>query len=303
MKRITAVCLSSTVQRTVTFNEFAIGKVNRSERYGIWASGKAVNAARVLNQLEKGSVRIVCPIGENDSRRFMELARNDGLEISAVLVPGNTRECWTVLGRADNTTTELVVSEPEICKMNDSTVSSFMDSFRESLSDSDALLMAGSRPSMWPEDLPALICKEAVDSGKIVMADFWGDELKKTLEICVPSIVKINEEEFTATFGGESKEGGVSGLKKAIVAASKKYDSIFIVTRGEKSTFAASKGEMFEVAPERIAKPVSTTACGDAFSAGFLYEYLKEMDIQAALDKGCWCASRNAENECPGSII
>ena len=214
-------------------------------------------------------------------------------------IPGNTRECWTVLDKTAKTTTELVVGEPAIEKMPQSKVDELMDAVNESLSDSDALLLAGSRPAIWPDDLSRDICKAACDAGKITLVDFWGDDLKRTLKACEPTVVKINEEEFFSTFGGKS---GVAGLKSALTTASKKHNTIFIVTRGDKATYAAQKGKVFEADTEKNLKIVNTTACGDAFAAGFLYEYLKSGDVQAALKKGTWCAARNAENECPGSL-
>lgn len=297
--KVTAVCLSPTIQRTVSFKSFLVNKVNRSEKYGVWASGKAVNAARVLNQLEAGSVRVVAPLGEENQNRFMEFAQRDRLLLSPVTITGNTRECWTVLDKTARTTTELVVGEPATEKLSEGKVDEYVDAVRESLSDSDALLFAGSRPAIWPDDISTRICKLAAETGKVTLIDFWGDDLKRTLKVCAPTIVKINEEEFISTFGSK---GGVTGLKASLVAASKKHDTIFIVTRGEKCTYAAQKGKVFESDSEKDLKIVNTTACGDAFAAGFLFEYLQSADISAALKKGTWCAARNAENECPGSL-
>lgn len=297
--RITSVCLSPTIQRTVSFKNFILGKVNRSERYGVWASGKAVNAARVLNQLEQGCVRVVCPLGEENHRRFAEFAERDILPLSSVIIPGNTRECWTVLDSTAHTTTELVVGEPALEKLSENKVEEFIDVIAESLSDSDALLLAGSRPEIWPDDFSERICQMAAEQNKIALVDFWGDDLKRALKNCVPSIIKINEEEFFSTFGGKS---GNAGLKAALISESEKNNSIFIVTRGEKSTFAAQKGKFFEAESEKDLRIVNTTACGDAFAGGFLYEFLKTGDIESALKKGTWCAARNTENECPGSI-
>jgi len=66
--------------------------------------------------------------------------------------------------------------------------------------------------------------------------------------------------------------------------------------------FAADKGNFVEFPVEKI-KAVNTTASGDAFSAGFLYEYTKTKDFLKSLEKGTWCAARNAESKIPGSIL
>ena len=55
--------------------------------------------------------------------------------------------------------------------------------------------------------------------------------------------------------------------------------------------------------PVASVKALNTTACGDSFNAGFIYEYLKSKNFEQALKKGTWCAARNAESEAPGSII
>ena len=46
----------------------------------------------------------------------------------------------------------------------------------------------------------------------------------------------------------------------------------------------------------------NVTACGDAFSAGFLHEYLKNKNIEEALKEGSRCAALNAQSVVPGSI-
>ena len=53
MAKILCICLSSTIQRTINFNNIRLEKVNRSTSYRMDASGKALNSARVLSQLEK----------------------------------------------------------------------------------------------------------------------------------------------------------------------------------------------------------------------------------------------------------
>lgn len=300
MKKITAVCLSSTLQRTVTFSDFRVNCVNRSEKYQIYASGKAVNSARVINQLEKGAVNVVCPLGEKNAGRFLELARLDGLQVTGIFVPGYIRECWTVLDRINHTTTEVVVGEPVSGGDYSEAVKQLLDAVAESMNQSDALLLAGSRPGIWPEDMCAQICKKASDAGRIIMADFWGKDLKRALEVCTPEIIKINEEEFCATFGYNFPIDSVQ-LKKVVCEQSVLLNNIIVVTRGKDPTYAADRGTLFEKPAEDVVV-VNTTACGDSFSAGFLHEYLKIHDVAASLAEGNWCAARNAELECPGAV-
>lgn len=295
MKKILCICLSSTIQRSVTFEKVQLEHVNRSEHYVEHASGKAVNSARVLNQLEKGCVKIICPLGENNALHFLNLAELDELDISYVTIPGSTRICWTLLDRTAGTTTELVVGEP-IVQISQQPEVKLLKLLVETLPSVDGVLLAGSRPNIWSKDLYAAIAGMTKDAGKIFLADYIGDDLQLTLKSVTPDIIKINDEEFEKTFGVESVN-----LKTAITEKSRELQNMIVVTRGCDSTYAAKNGEFFEC-PAEVVKPVNTTACGDSFNAGFLHEYLNNGDFMKALQKGTWAAARNAESEIPGSI-
>lgn len=300
MPKTLAVCLSATIQRTVTFRALETGCVNRAERYREDASGKAVNAARVLNQIEEGSAAVVCPLGEKNAERFMELSRRDGMEVHAVTAPGLTRECWTLLDRMRGTTTELVVGEADSDREFPDQERALLSKIESLLPSVDAVLLAGSCPRVWSDGLMACVARMAVDSGKILLADCHGDDLSRVMAACVPSIIKINRDEFCETFDLNPHIDSDS-LSCAVARESESLGNIVAVTCGTRPTIAARGGRL-EIFPAEKIRAVNTTACGDSFSAGFLSEYLATRDFKLSLAKGTWCAARNAERECPGSI-
>ncbi len=301
MSGIIAVGLSATLQKTITFTQLQTDSVNRSTGYRIDASGKAVNAARVLNQLSPGIVTNVCPLGEENASLFLELAARDGMKVAWVPVPGRVRYCYTLLEPGTGRATELVVSEP-VGDADFSPVSeSLLALIAKNLIGADALLFAGSRPASYPGDMCARICGMAKDAGLVVMADFHGKDLKATLERTIPTIIKINEEEFCGTFGHTFP------LSEAELAAELRFQSAklkntIVVTRGSKDTFAATDGVAF-YHPVIAVTALNTIGCGDSFTAGFLYSWLQKESTQEALSKGNECASRNALNLRPGSIL
>lgn len=300
MFKFLCVCLSATIQRTVIFDDFLEDYVNRSKNYRIDASGKAVNTARVLNQLEKNCVKVICPVGKENAYQFVSLAENDGIKGIFVQTPGRTRECWTLLNKAKCTTTELVVDENSneynFRKIQDE----LLQLIESEIENIDAVILAGSCPKYFSNNFYAVIAKTVLDKNKIFLADFSGDTLQKTLSVCIPSIIKINDEEFIKTFSVPAYISD-DDLKHIISEKSALWKNILIVTRGKKSTFAADNGNFVEFPTEKV-KVVNTTACGDAFSAGFLYEYISTADFSSSLAKGTWCAARNAESLVPGSI-
>lgn len=299
MKKILCICLSSTLQRTINFEDLTLTQVNRSKSYRQDASGKAVNSARVLNQMEEGCAKVICPLGEKNQQLFLDLAANDKLDITSVTIPGFTRECWTLLDRKAGTTTELVVGEAPLSdedgKIRNAEIK-LLKYINEAFDQVDGVLLAGSRPGVWSEDLYATIAGMAKDAGKLFLADYIGPDMERTLKSTVPDIIKINDEEFIKTFGGSQDQ-----LKELIKEKSVQLHNMIIVTRGTDPTYAAKDGEFFEEPTEKV-QAVNTTACGDSFNAGFIYEYLNSGDFQAALKKGTWAAARNAELECPGAV-
>ncbi|MBP5402845.1 MAG: hypothetical protein J6Y36_06775 [Treponema sp.] len=304
MSRFLCICLSSTIQRTVGFKTLNVTEVNRADHYRQDASGKAVNSARVLNMLEKGCVRCICPLGEKNKDIFLELAEDDCLEVEYVTIPGFTRECWTLLDFAKEETTELVVGEKLNSKDGKEILlkeeeEKLLSLVQKALENVEAVLIAGSRPVYFSKNLMAAISKMCMDKNKILLADYWGEDLRQTLNLCTPSIIKINEEEFISTFN--IKSDSEDELKNAVTEKSRELDNVIVVTRSVKPVFGAEKGNFIEVPSEKV-KAVNTTACGDSFSAGFLFEYSNTGNFEKALKKGIWCAARNAESEVPGSI-
>lgn len=301
MPKFLCIGLSPSIQRTVSFDSVIKNSVNRSSEYRFDASGKAANSARVLNQLEKKSARLVCPLGAENISFFKKLAERDGLAVNPIEIPGQTRECWTLLDARDGGTTELVAEEPCVSSVFGKAEEKLFEIVRFEVKNADAVLVAGSSPASWKKETVPCIAKIVSQNKKVFLADYWGKTLLDTIEFCVPNIIKINEEEFLNTFGGKLPISD-GDFRHLVSDKSVELGCILVVTRGEKSTFAADKGNFVEFPVEKI-KTVNTTASGDAFSAGFLYEYLKTKDFLKSLERGTWCAARNAESKIPGSIL
>lgn len=312
MKNFLCISFSPTFQKTISFEKVQLEKVNRSQYYRMDASGKGANSARVLSQLEKGCVKTFCPLGKENADEFIKLTEKDNINLSYVLIEGKIRECCTLLDRTNKTTTELVVGEADLERtaqfINEE--KNLLSKIEDEIKTVDAVLLSGSHPKAWKPELYAEIAQIALKNDKIFLADYIGSDLTLTLDKCTPSIIKINDEEFCKTFGMnfiESEDADKMAeyeeeLKSAICKKSAEMKNIFVVTRGIKPTFAAKAGEFISCPTEKI-EPVNTTACGDSFNSGFLYEYVNTGNYESALKKGTWCAARNAERECPGCVI
>lgn len=228
MSRIITVCLSAGIQKTIFFKKLEKGSVNRSFSYRFDAAGKAVNSGRILNQLaekeadSEQNLSIICPLGERNASFFMELAERDRLPVKSVLMPGFTRECCTLIdtnpAAASSSVTELVVEEPP--QETPAPEDELMLMIEASLNSAeqpapDALLLAGSRPAVWPQSVISRIALAAKNAGALFMADFRGKDLAMLLsdKKLIPDIIKINEAEFRETFPELFTEDHRSGGK------------------------------------------------------------------------------------------
>ena len=301
--RIITIGLSTTMQKTIMFDRVEKGEVNRSKSYRLDASGKAVNAARVLCQIEPRVATAICPLGRDTAPFFLELAEKDGLPVKWVSVPGRIRYCYTLLEPGN--ATELVVGEP-VDPLESHAFTEAAAAIEKLLSvelvGADALLIAGSRPSAYPDDIYPRFCSMARAAGVAVMADYHGKDLERTLAAAVPAIIKINEEEFTGTFGYDFP---LPEEKLASLVARKSADlgAVIVVTRGSRDTFAGSPDGASFRRPVRAVEAINPIGCGDSFSAGFLHEWLVSRDIASALAEGTRCATLNAMSQRPGSIL
>ncbi|NLW88184.1 MAG: hypothetical protein GXY43_00435 [Clostridiaceae bacterium] len=80
--------------------------------------------------------------------------------------------------------------------------------------------------------------------------------------------------------------GGVSGQLPDLIALSRRFSGIIVLTLGAGGSIAVTNGETFAEPALPLEKVVDTTGCGDAFQAGFTSEYLASRDIRRALRKG-----------------
>ncbi len=301
MARIVTAGASPSIQKTAFFRLLELGEVNRSTGYRLDASGKAVNAARVLHQLSHGCCVNVSPLGGENAALFLQLAERDSLPVIPVAVPGRTRFCYTLLEPSSGRTTELVVDEDAVAEKYDSLADAFVKTISDALQGARALLLAGSRPVFWPEDLYPRIAAAARSAGVLFMADYRGKDLRSTLSETIPSIIKINDSEFCETFACPVQLND-ERLEWEIAERSREFNTIFVVTRGIRDTIAAKAGVVY-TKPVPDVRVQNTIGCGDAFSAGFLHSFLATGSIEAALDIGTDCAARNAALNRPGSII
>ena len=96
-------------------------------------------------------------------------------------------------------------------------------------------------------------------------------------------LIFANESEIKSLFETSKLEDAIKKCQET--------KKIFALTLGDKGAKIIYKNEIVDIKPEVIAKLVDTTGAGDLFAAGFLTEYIKTQDIEAAGKQGIKMAS------------
>lgn len=296
--KILCVCLSPSIQRTLVFDQFAAGQVNRTKNFIQNAGGKAINTARVIEQLAPESAVCIFPLAKQNAGEFLSLLKKDGINSKTVPVPLRARTCWTVLS-AHGKTTEIIAEEPVSSdgQLFEKREKQLLKLIKKEASDGDALVLSGSAPQCWNQDIYSKIAEKASAAGLAILLDFKGPALLRCLDElknCTNSIfVKINMDEFTETFS-----------QSLLEPVAQRFPNVtFIVTDGKLPTHAASSKMREQTFESKEIPVVNTTACGDSFNAGFIVEFVKSRNFESAVQEGIRCASLNAQTVVPGSLV
>jgi fructokinase len=108
--------------------------------------------------------------------------------------------------------------------------------------------------------------------------DFY-NLLKNDLNILIGNENEINELTDSKTLTDSIKK--LLPLKKLIV-----------ITRSEKGSLAIYNNEIINCDSVKVSKVLDVTGAGDLFAAGFLKEYLENLDIKKCLTTGSMLASQ-----------
>lgn len=290
------VGLSSAIQKTVVFDTFSEGEVNRSEQYYSDVAGKAVNVCRVLSQAGNEAACLTIA-GKENRELFEDLCSRDNLHVLTVETSGRVRTCTTLLNRENNSCTELVVNEPEEISPAEEEVfkTSFLQMMEE---DFKCLVISGSRSKGFSSEIIPFMVQRAKEKGLTVIADYRGFDLLGSFisrEIR-PDFIKINEQEFFQTFPEYDE------ISRGIKEVSVKYFCSFIISRGALSTLIAENGNLSEV-DSKLINAVNPIGCGDSMTAGMAQGIVEGFSLRKSVELGRDYATRNALSIHPGWIL
>lgn len=299
---ILIVNLNPTFQRTMVFDNFQIGEVNRSKQVFFDVSGKGINISRVLAQKGMKSI-VLTHIGGDTSEEYIRMCKRDNIDLLYSLSNSKNRTCTTIISSTNPTE---LVEEANIVdsNCNDSIKMLYYSNFK----DFDFIIFTGTRATGYDENIYVDFIKIAKSDGKFVILDMCKKELLNSLKYN-PDIIKPNLSEFCLTFFNlVVKENETTEYLKDRVASKMKeifelYKTTTIITRGKSNTWVYDKSGFYEIPAIRVDNPINTIGCGDTFLAALVFNLSNRVDLKKSIINATLDSAENSKTIRPGSLI
>ncbi len=270
----------------MTFDRLTIDEVNRTGDVAQYASGKSINAARVLHTL---GLPVLCTgFSGGDTGTFL---RNDleeaGIAERFVDVDAPTRTCITLVDRAGGTATELI-EESKPVDADDYEL--LLQIFRASLAESAGVILSGSLTQGGPVHFYAQCVEAAIAVGQPVLLDATGEPLRQALA-SKPTVIKPNRSELSQTVGMPTETD--EQIKAAILQLLSKGPKWAVVTGGSKETVVSDGTGFWRVSTPKV-QVVSPIGSGDSFAGGLMAGIVAGQSVPDACKLAAACGSANA---------
>ena len=284
---IYTVTFSPALDYIVSLDELKNGEINRSLKEKILPGGKGINVSIVLSNLGNKSIALgfiggfVGDYIEKELHRaniLTDFVRLDGNTRINIKVKDNKEET-AINGQGPNVSDEKI--EELISKL-------------KSLNSSDILVISGAIPSTLPSNTYEKLLERIKNQNVQLIVDTTNENLLKTLTY-KPLLVKPNKEELEELFNTriDSDEQLVANAKKLI---SMGCQNVIVSLGGDGALLVTNTGCVKKIkAPKGIVK--NTVGAGDSLVAGFIDEYSKSKNIEAAFKRGIACGSASAFSE------
>jgi tagatose 6-phosphate kinase len=281
------LCIGTTpaLQRVMVFGKLALDSVNRASKTLDGVAGKSVNVAKVLHALGER----VLATGFLAVDRGVEIAKDfdsRGISHEFVTVPGQTRQCITVIDESSGAITELV---EESHAASEAAYEQLLSIVRKRAEGCRALVMSGTITPGGPPDFYQCCTKTARETGALPVVDAQGPVLLAALK-ARPGLVKPNRTELSATVGRmlEDETAVITAMREMHDRGAQRV----VVTAGKNPTLAFDGENVWRVESPLI-KAVNPIGSGDAFTAGLAWRLVQGDN----LGESCrWAAAAGAAN-------
>lgn len=272
---VITVTLNPAMDKTITVQDFELGKVNRVSKVRYDIGGKGINVSKVLKRFEIPSA---CTgfIGGGWKDTFEKELRNMGIDNYFVELKEDTRTNIKVVDDKNKIYTDINEPGPRITEKE---LNDFINKFKDICNENDVVVLSGGVCPNIPKNIYGTLTKIAKERGAFVILDAEGELLSEGIKE-KPDIIKPNKHEFELLLNKklDSEDDIVYEAKKLINNGLKKV----LISLGEKGAILVSN-EMV-LYGEGLKVPVkSTVGAGDSMVAALIYSMINNFDNEETI--------------------
>lgn len=289
------LCLGTTpvYQRSMTFAKLTLDGVNRAKQVSDYASGKSINAARVIHAMGRDVIATGF-VGGSRGRMLCGDLDSAGIRHDFVMVSAETRQCITTIDTAAGTATELV---EESLPVDEAAWKSLDQRMRHLLPQAEIWIFSGTLPPGAPQDFYARWLPLAGRIGALAVLDARGEPLRLAMKH-PKAVFKLNRDEFTETLNADLSRDDrlIEAVRQQAPPAGK-----LIVTLGAAGAIGSDGQSCWRVKSPKV-KAISAVGSGDAFAAGLAMALGEGKSVDDALRLAAACGAANAMTSLAGHL-
>ncbi|MBR1913524.1 MAG: 1-phosphofructokinase [Lachnospiraceae bacterium] len=283
---------------TVTFNpalDYVVhleepiehGTMNRSTKEEFYYGGKGINVSTVLTNLGIDTVAMGFVAGFTGAAIVHGLSHK-GIRTDFIILRQGISRINVKIRNGEET--DINTAGP---RLSNDDVKAFMKKL-DDLTEGDYIVLSGSIPPNMHDVIYERICRRVADKNIQVVVDADGNLLTNTLQFH-PFLIKPNKAELESLFGTKIKND--KDVEKYARKLQEQGARNVLVSMGEEgSMLVPEEGKVIRVGvPE--GKVINTVGAGDSMVAGFLAGYMKNGDMQKAMNLATAAGAATAYSE------
>lgn len=284
-----AVCLNPAWQKTLLFEVFSVGAVNRATRLYQCGGGKGVNVARALRTLGD-QPQVALFVGGPTGDQLLAELNQDGIGAIAVTTQATTRTCITIIDELSGQVTEVI--EPT-ASVRSREMAEMTRQLREAVLQTDGVALCGTFPPGVPESCYASIIEQARDAGRPTLLD--GYQRVHLALHAGPTVLKLNADELRHLSGRSNLEDG------AFECLTQYPLQILAVTDGPQPAFLFTRHASWQF-DQPVIEVRNAIGAGDCASAILLRELIAGQEPQDAFRAALAAANASCLTDLPASF-
>ena len=267
-------------QKTLMFNNFIQGEVNRADSMREFASGKGVNTARAIATWHQATSTVLQFAGGENGARLIARLQADDIANIVIRTAANTRCCTTCLSE-NGEMTEII--EPAGTPTEEE-LDRYVAKFAELVPDCDGIIVCGTAPGSSSAQLyHKMAGVDIMNKPLLVDAPEFARPL---LESGKAQVLKINLAEAMRLTGKNSREQALAAVPELGVPVAG-------ITDGPNPAWLFAGGRIWRYNLPKLEKMVSPLGSGDTASGVFFCELLRQTPPEEAFKFALAAAQAN----------